>query len=259
MGGLNAAPSDISMRTMFEIYLKPWRAFARAGGRGAMTSHQTLNRVPMHANSYMTNDIFRERFGFGDGAIVSDCNDVGVLQEFRIAANKSQAAARALLGGVDLDLVCKDVTSNADSGSYLHLQDALKSGWMNESVIDQSARRVLAGKFAVGLFDDNTYVQDENAWKHVLNQPSHIQLAYEAALQGITVLKTKNKFYSLKDLYDAGNLKKIAFIGPNAQCMIVFLFLCRIPSKPHIERQHEQNGHAMRHCLELSGSIHLRG
>ena len=28
IGGLNSSPSDISLRTMYEIYLKPWRAFA---------------------------------------------------------------------------------------------------------------------------------------------------------------------------------------------------------------------------------------
>ena len=81
-----------------------------------------------------------------------------------------------------------------------------------------SAKRVLAGKFAVGLFDNNTFVTDVNAWKKVLNSTEHIQLAYEAALQGITILKVKNNMYSLKDMYNNGNLKNIAFIGPNAQC-----------------------------------------
>ena len=33
LGGLNAAPSDITPRTMFEIYLKPWRSFAMKRGK----------------------------------------------------------------------------------------------------------------------------------------------------------------------------------------------------------------------------------
>eukprot|EP01084_Bolivina_argentea_P063282 115594_1 len=218
IGALNAAPSDISMRTMFEIYLKPWRAFGKAGGRGAMTSHQTLNRVPMHANSYFVNEIFRNRFGFGDGMIVSDCNDIGVLQQYRIAANKSQAAARGLIGGVDLDLTCGNPSSNAEAGSYLQLKDAINNGWFNESIIDLSVKRVLAGKYAVGLFDNNTYVNDINAWKNILNSAKHIELAYEAALQSITILQVHNNLYSLKQKYESGKLKNIAFIGPNAQC-----------------------------------------
>lgn len=33
-GGLNAAPADISNRTLHDVYLRPWRAFTEAGGRG---------------------------------------------------------------------------------------------------------------------------------------------------------------------------------------------------------------------------------
>ena len=52
------------------------------------------------------NDIFRKEFGFGDGIIISDCNDIPALVAFRTATNLSQAAARAMQGGVDWDLQC---------------------------------------------------------------------------------------------------------------------------------------------------------
>ena len=99
----------------------------------------------MHANKYFLTDTFRynKLYNFTEGIIVSDCNDVGVLQEYRIAANKSQAGARALLAGVDLDLICGDpYGTNDDVGSYLRLQSAISSGWVDESIIEQSASRV---------------------------------------------------------------------------------------------------------------------
>jgi len=61
---------------------------------------------PCHAHPYLVNDVFRDEFSFGDGIIVSDCNDIEALVDFRTAANLTHAAANALLGGVDLDLQC---------------------------------------------------------------------------------------------------------------------------------------------------------
>ena len=40
------------------------------------------------------------------GVIISDCDDIPALVSFRVAANLSQAAARGIDGGVDLDLQC---------------------------------------------------------------------------------------------------------------------------------------------------------
>eukprot|EP01084_Bolivina_argentea_P287837 493947_1 len=214
LGGLNAAPSDISKRTMFEYYLKPWKAFGNAGGRAAMTSHQTWNRIPMHANDYLVNQVFRynKLYNFTEGFIVSDAGDIGVLQQYRVAANESQAAARGIIGGVDGDLY--------GGHSYTHLNESIKDGFINESQVDKAVRRVLAAKFATGLFDNFTYV-DKNKWKTVLNSKEHQQLAYTGVLQGLTLLKVNtNMFkssYSLKEMNANGNLKNIAIIGPNAQ------------------------------------------
>eukprot|EP01084_Bolivina_argentea_P287836 493945_1 len=214
LGGLNAAPSDISKRTMFEYYLKPWKAFGNAGGRAAMASHQTWNRVPMHASNYLINQVFRYNtlYNFTEGFFVSDASDIGVLQAYRIAANSSQAAARGIVGGVDSDL---------GGITYVHLDESISDGFLNESQIDKSVARILAAKFATGLFDNFTYITDTNKWKTVLNSESSQQLAYESVLQGLTLLKVNtNMFknsYSLKEMNANDALKNIAIIGPNAQ------------------------------------------
>ena len=214
LGGLNAAPSDISKRTLFEYYLKPWKSFGNAGGRAIMTSHQTWNRVPMHANNYLVNEIFRynKLYNFTEGFIVSDASDVEVLQAYRIAINISQAGARGIIGGVDSDL---------GGHVYKYLNQSINDGYINQTIIDKSVSRILAAKFATGLFDNNTYITDTNKWKSILNSKQHQDLAYLSVLQGLTLLKVnENKFkngYSLKDMYINGNLKNIAIIGPNAK------------------------------------------
>ena len=89
-GGLNGAPAELTERTLREWYLRPWRAFAQAGGKGAMAAHNTVLNRPCHANPWLVNDVLREEYGFGDGVIISDCNDIPALVDFRVAANMTQ-------------------------------------------------------------------------------------------------------------------------------------------------------------------------
>ena len=67
------------MRTVFEVYLRPWRDYAKAGGRGVMASHNMINWVPCHANKKMLTDTLRDRFGLDNGYIGSDNENVDGL------------------------------------------------------------------------------------------------------------------------------------------------------------------------------------
>jgi beta-glucosidase-like glycosyl hydrolase len=69
-----------------------------------MTAHNTVLNKPCHAHPYLVNKVFREEYGFGDGVIISDCNDIPALVDFRTAKNISHAAAKGIGGGVDWDL-----------------------------------------------------------------------------------------------------------------------------------------------------------
>ena len=47
-GGQNVGQTEISERTLREVYLAPWRAMiSEAGLRGLMPSHQTIFDVPV--------------------------------------------------------------------------------------------------------------------------------------------------------------------------------------------------------------------
>ena len=80
-----------------------------------MASHNAVLGQPMHANDYVTNSILRRELGFGDGLLISDCNDIPALVDFRVAANLSHAAAKGIAGGVDLDLQCGDQAGHRPS------------------------------------------------------------------------------------------------------------------------------------------------
>jgi hypothetical protein len=49
-GGLNGGPFALNNRTLFEHYLRPWRAMAAVGVRGVMPSHNAMLDVPNHLN-----------------------------------------------------------------------------------------------------------------------------------------------------------------------------------------------------------------
>src|SRR6266516_2592693 len=70
-------------------------------------------------------------------------------------------------------------------------------------------KRVHELKFRLGLFE-HPYVDLARA-KQVMHSSEHQQLALDAALEGIVLLKNEGNLLPLKK-----NLKSIAVIGPNA-------------------------------------------
>ena len=62
-GGRDGASADISTKTLHDVYLRPWKAYIAAGGRGMMLAHNELNGVQMHANHFIMTELFRETLG----------------------------------------------------------------------------------------------------------------------------------------------------------------------------------------------------
>ena len=104
--GLNGAYVDVSKRTMYEIFLPPYEAVVREAQLGSvMPGHQDLNGIPCHMNTWLLQDLLREKWGF-EGVVVSDNTDIYRLHAMhKIAKDKREAAYLALKAGVDLDLV----------------------------------------------------------------------------------------------------------------------------------------------------------
>lgn len=201
-GGKDGYAADISDRTLFDVYLRPWRSYAQIGGRGLMCSHNELNSVPMHANARLLQDVMRTKFGFGNGFAASDATDIGNLMNFGVALNTTAAAALAVTAGVDQDL---------GMVAYPNLTQAVASGLASQASVDASVARILTSKFAAGLFD--------GAWRRdpanlaILDSPAHRQLARQAASEGIILLQNSNGLLPWSPP-PAG--AKILITGPNA-------------------------------------------
>src|SRR5271166_5471404 len=143
-GGRDYNTTEIPVRLLRQVYLPPFQATVDAGVATLMSAFNSLNEVPATANAFTLTQVLRKEWGFR-GFVVSDWNSIGELIPQGVANGGAVAAGKAILAGVDMDL---------ESNLYApHLAELVKSGVVPESVIDESVRRVLRVKLALGLFE----------------------------------------------------------------------------------------------------------
>ena len=199
-GGRDYNTVDISEELLREVYLPPFHAAVEAGTGTIMAAFNDLNGVPATANHHTLTDILRDEWGF-TGFVVSDYTSVKELIAHGIAADSREAALRAILAGVDMDM------AGGDFGSQIPA--LVKAGLVPMSRLDDAVRRVLRIKFEAGLFD-NPYADPRRAQSDILSQ-ANLQVARKMAQESIVLLKNQNNLLPLNP-----NTKTIAVIGPLA-------------------------------------------
>src|SRR5204863_3421684 len=146
--------------------------------------------------------VLRGEWGF-DGVIVSDWFAISQLADLHhVAADRAEAARRALAAGVDVDL--------PDVQAYGTLVDQVRQGRVPEATIDSVVRRLLRPKFELGLFE-NPFVDPAEA-ERISGAEERRSLALDAARQAITLLKNAGRTLPLP----AARLSRVAVIGPHA-------------------------------------------
>ena len=75
LNGLNAAPMDVSERTLKEVFLPPFKKAIDAGVYSIMAAHNELNGIPCHMHKGLMKDLFRDQWDF-KGFYVSDWMDI---------------------------------------------------------------------------------------------------------------------------------------------------------------------------------------
>ena len=197
-GGRDYNTAEIPVRLLRQVYLPPFQATVDAGSATFMSAFEALNEVPASANAFTLTQVLRKEWGF-KGLVVSDWNSIGELIPQGVANSGEVAAGKALLAGVDMDM---------ESNLYgPNLATLVKSGVVPESVIDESVRRVLRVKFALGLFE-RPYVEGK-APDGIA--PQDLETARQAAEESFVLLKNEGGTLPLK-----ANGKTIALIGPLA-------------------------------------------
>jgi beta-glucosidase len=143
-GGRDYNSTEISERTLRDVYLPPFHAAVDQGAGTVMAAFNALDGVPSAANPFTLTQVLKGEWQF-QGFVDSDWTAVRELVLHGIADDEATAARKSLLAGLDVDM---------QSSIFLaHLASLVRSGAVPMGRLDDAVRRVLRVKFALGLFD----------------------------------------------------------------------------------------------------------
>ncbi len=201
-GGRNWGPVQMGPRELREVYAEPFAAAIRDAGLAAvMNSYASVDGLPCAGSHQILTGLLRDELGF-DGVVVADYFSVAqLLEHHRIAADPGEAARRALMAGLDMELPAVRFYGEP-------LKEEIAAGRVAMEVVDTAVRRVLRMKVTLGLFED-PYVDIEAA-SEAFDTPVHRALARAAVAEG-AVLLTNDGVLPL-----APTLRRVAVIGPGA-------------------------------------------
>jgi len=208
-GGRDAYEADISKRNMLSLFLPPFEKIVRKGCATLMAGYHAVDGEPCSTSAWMLREKAKEEWNL-DGFIVTDWDNIGSLHtKQKVAADLKEAAYMAVIAGNDMIMTTPSFYKNALA--------LVKEGRLSESLIDESAARILAVKFKLGLFDGFRHTP-ENLKTSVLGRQEHRNAALNASRQSLVLLKN-NDILPL----NANRIKKIALVGPNADDVVAQL------------------------------------
>ena len=190
--------TDMSERTLREVYLPPFKAAVDAGVGTFMSAFNDLNGVPTSGNPFTLTKILRGEWKF-DGFVVSDYESVREMLNHGYAANESEAARLGLSAGVDMEMVSRLYNKHGAS--------LLSGRGLTQSEIDEAVRRILRVKFRAGLFE-RPYADEARERAAILNA-EHLRAAREVAARSLVLLKNERETLPLSK-----TARTIAVVGP---------------------------------------------
>ena len=180
--------SVIDARALRELYLVPFELAVREGGAlGVMTAYNRLNGPHCSEHAELLTGILRGEWGF-EGFVLTDWLSAGTTEGGTAA-------------GLDLEMPGPARFYGAV------LAEAVRSGTVDESVLDAQVARLLRVFDRVGALDDPV------DWTSTsVDRPEHRALAREAATSAMVLLRNDDVLP-----FDASTIRSLAVLGPNAE------------------------------------------
>ena len=201
-GGRDASEADLSHRKLESWFLPPFERVAKEGCGTFMLGYESIEGVPVTFNKWLLSDKLRGAWNYR-GTLITDWDNVGrSVWEQKVKPDYVQAAADAVKSGNDLVMT----TPKFYEGAI----EAVKTGLLDESLIDAAVARILALKFRLGLFEDPR-LPDQERINAVIGSEEHQQLNLEVAREAVALLKNNGSLP-----FNAAGAKRIAVVGPLA-------------------------------------------
>ena len=171
---------NIDLRDLYETYLPAFKTAVIDGDvKEVMCAYNRFEGKPCCGSDRLLMQILRDEWKF-KYLVVSDCgaiNDFYNRSKHHTHPDSASASADAVLAGTDVEC----------GTSYKSLVNAVKKGYIKESDIDVSVRRLLAARFALGEMDDEKLVEWSKIPYSVVDCPAHRALALEMAKESIVL------------------------------------------------------------------------
>ncbi len=200
--------AGIDPRDLHETYLPAFKALVQqADVKEVMCAYNRFEGSPCCGSDRLLHSILRNDWGYRH-IVVSDC---GAISDFHAAGahhthpDAAHASAAAVASGTDLEC----------GSNYRHLVEAVRAGLIAEHTIDQSVRRLLEARFALGEMDADSLVEWNRIPYSVVGSAAHDSLALDAARRSIVLLRNADSILPLAP--DT----RVALTGPNANDSIM--------------------------------------
>jgi len=182
LGGRDYDEVDLSDNELWNVFLPPFRAAIEAGAGNIMSAYMGLNGVPASGNRWLLTEVLRKAWGF-DGFVVTDAGAGADLETHHFAADRKDAAVRALNAGVDMEMA----PPFDGAAAFRSLPAALEADRISAKRLDEAVSRILSVKIRMGLFE-KPFVDGKHA-AHVLSAPEHRDVARRAAERSAVLLR----------------------------------------------------------------------
>ncbi|WP_416335953.1 glycoside hydrolase family 3 N-terminal domain-containing protein [Bifidobacterium dentium] len=201
-GGRDASEADLSHRKLESWFLPPFERVAREGCGTFMLGYESIEGVPVTFNKWLLSDKLRGAWNY-QGTLITDWDNVGrSVWEQKVKPDYVHAAADAVKAGNDLVMTTPQFYEGA--------LEAVRTGLLDESLINAAVSRILALKFRLGLFEDPR-LPDQERIDAVIGSDEHQRLNLELTRESVALLKNNGSLP-----FAADDAKRIAVVGPLA-------------------------------------------
>jgi len=178
------------------VELPPFKRAIAAGVDAVMVAHVTVPALDADPNHVATTSkaivtgLLKEEMGF-KGIVVTDALDMAGLTRM-YASDVGRAAVEAFKAGNDLLLIPADLDA-----SYRDMVAAVKSGEISRERLDESVRRILELKAALGLHKNRLVDLDRLA--QVVGAPENLSVGQRIAEESITLVRDNGQVLPLSN------------------------------------------------------------
>jgi beta-glucosidase len=185
--GIDQGETSVSEQELERLHVAPYIPAIEAGALTVMVSFNSWQGEKCHGHRYLVSYLLKERLNF-KGFVISDWDGIDYLSE-----NYFDAVAMGVNAGIDMFMVSENWRSFIE-----HLSHHVARGTVAMERIDDAVRRILAVKFAYGLFEKPRPAL--RAWSNheSFGCAAHREIAREAVNKSMVLLKNEDDVLPLK-------------------------------------------------------------